>query len=217
MSVNGSDADGGCPKKCLGMASGIRTCDCIGTAREGNITGVLIDGMIPTIDTSQRGNWASQLFTIQASMTSYALGFRLQSHVKLQEVELYVLYCPAWQIGATTVNIYDSTTYPNFIRTAPSVGSVTLTSKMQNCENLTRVSIPLQTTLRVSSYFIEFTNPAQVHWLHIAEVRFSDQPIPTVTTGTTDPITAANPGTAIIILQQCKLLFMHVKFPIIIV
>ena len=181
----------------MGEASGIRRCDCIGTSREGTITGVLIDGMIPTIDTSQRGNWASQLFTIQTSMTSYALGFKFQNRVALQEVELYVLYCPAWQIGATTINVYDSTTYPSFIRAAPSVGSVTLTSNMQNCESLTRVSIPLQTTLRVSSYFIEFTNPTLIHWLHIAEVRFSDQPIPTVTTdGPTDPITEPSSGTA---------------------
>ena len=161
----------------------------MGTSREGNITGVLIDGMIPTIDTSQTGNWASQLFTVKASMTSYALGFRFQSHVALQEMELYVLYCPAWQIGATTINVYDSTTYPSFIKTVPSVGSVNLTSNMQNCESLTRVSIPLQTTLRVSSYFIEFTNPTQVHWLHIAEVRFSDQPIPNSTITTTLAIT----------------------------
>ena len=159
----------------------------MGTSREGDIAGVLFDGMIPTIDTSQRGNWASQLFTIQASMTSYALGFRFQSRVALQEVELYVLYCPDWRIGATTINVYDSTTYPSFTRVLPNVGSVTLTRNMQNCENLTRVSIPLQTTLRLSSYFIEFTNPTQVHWLHIAEVRFSDQPIPTSST-TTDPV-----------------------------
>ena len=196
--MNGSDSDGGCPQECVGEASGIRRCDCIGTEREGTITGVLIDGMIPTIDTSQRGNWASQLFTIQTSFTSYALGFTLQSCVALQEVELYVLYCPAWQIGATTINVYDSTTYPSFTRTAPSVGSVTLTSNMQNCESLTRVSIPLQATLRVSSYFIEFTNPTLIHWLHIAEVRFSDQPISTVTTVTYDPtdpvIEPSNPG-----------------------
>ena len=46
--MNGSDADGGCPQKCVGEASGIRRCDCMGTAREGHITGVLIDGMIYT-------------------------------------------------------------------------------------------------------------------------------------------------------------------------
>ena len=191
--MNGSDADGGCPQECMGEANGIRRCDCIGTAREGTITGVLIDGMIPTIDTSQRGNWASQLFTVQLGTTSYALGFRLQSRVALQEVELYVLYCPAWQIGATTINVYDSTTYPSFIRTAPGVGSVNLTSNMQNCSSLTRVSIPLQTTLRVSGYFIEFTNPTLIYWLHIAEVRFSDQPIPTLSTDPTDPV--IEPGT----------------------
>ena len=56
-----------------GNATGIRRCDFIGTSREGNITGVLIDGVIPTIDTHQRGNWAFQLFTVQGSVTSYAL------------------------------------------------------------------------------------------------------------------------------------------------
>ena len=76
VSVNESDADGGCPQECVGEASGIRRCDCIGTASEGTITGVLIDWVMPTIDTSQRGNWASQLFIVQASMTSYSLGFR---------------------------------------------------------------------------------------------------------------------------------------------
>ena len=134
--MNGSDADGGCPQECVREASGIRRCDCMGTSSEGTITGVLIDGMIPTIDTSQRGNWTFQLFTVQTSMPSYTLGFRFQSRVALQEVELYVLYCPAWQIGATTINVYDSTTYPIFTRTVPSVGSVTLTSNMQNCESL---------------------------------------------------------------------------------
>ena len=185
--MNGSDADGGCPQECVGEPSGIRRCDCMGTAREGTITGVLIDGVIPTIDTSQTGNWTYQLFTIQGSVSSYALGFRFLSRVTLQEAEMYVLYCPAWRIGATTINVYDSASYPSFIRGVPSVGSVTLTSNMQNCESLIRVSIPLQTTFRVSSYFIEFTNPTLIHWLHIAEVRFSDHPILTVTTATYDP------------------------------
>ena len=190
--MNGSDADGGCPQECVGEASGIRRCDCMGTSSEGTITGVLIDGTIPTIDTSQRGNWASQLFTVPVNAISYALGFRFKSRVALQEVELYVLHCPAWQIGATTINVYDSTTYPSFTRTVPIVGSVNLTSTMQNCESLTRVSIPLQTTLRVSSYFIEFTNPMLIGRLHIAEVRFSDQPI--ATDIPTDPISEPSSG-----------------------
>ena len=67
--MNGSDADGGCPQECVGEASGIRRCECIGTASEGTVTGMLIDGMIPTIDTSQRGNWASQMFIVQSKYT----------------------------------------------------------------------------------------------------------------------------------------------------
>ena len=46
--MNGSDDDGRCPRECVGEASGIWRCDCMGTEREGTITGVLIDGMIPT-------------------------------------------------------------------------------------------------------------------------------------------------------------------------
>ena len=137
----------------------------MGTSREGTITGVLIDGMIPTIDTSQRGNWTSQLFTIQ---TVYILGFRFQSHVALQEVEMYVLLLSMYMTSHHT----QASLEQHLV-----CGSMKLTSNMQNCENLTRVSIPLQTTFRVSSYFIEFTNPMQVHRLYIAEVRFSDQSI----------------------------------------
>ena len=152
--------------------------------------------MIPTIDTSQRGNWASQLiYCAKQVSTSYALGFRFQNLITLEEVELYVFYCFVWQIGATTVNVYDSTTYPSFIRTAPSVGSVNITSDMQTVKPSLESPFSLQTTLKVSSYFIEFTNPTQIHWLHIAEMRFSDQLIPTVTTDdTTDPITKPSSG-----------------------
>ena len=34
VSVNGSDADGGCLQECVGEASGIRRCDCIGKSLE---------------------------------------------------------------------------------------------------------------------------------------------------------------------------------------
>ena len=55
---------------------------------------------------------------------------------------------------------------------------MTLTSDRQNCDSLTRVSIPLETR-STSIYFIEFHNPsgAVIQWVHVAEVRFSDQPL----------------------------------------
>ena len=84
----------------------------MGTSREGTITGVLIDGMIPTIDTSQKGNWASQLFTIQTSMPS------LYPRVQVPE-----LCCTSrgGDVCTTTINVYDFASYPSFTRAAPSV------------------------------------------------------------------------------------------------
>jgi hypothetical protein len=178
----------------VGVSSGITTCDC-GTVNttigEESITGVLIDGVIPTsIDTLGERNaagdlvWASPLFTVRGSADTVTLGFRFPASVVLREVELYLFHCPAWGIGAERVIIHNGASFPQFI--SSSIGSVTLTSDMENCTSLTRVSIPLTT-----SYFIEFTNISgdQIEWVHIGEVRFSDQS--TTTTATTNPTTDA--------------------------
>ncbi len=44
MSVNGSDPKGGCPTDCVGVVSGIKRCDCIGT-RDVRETGFLVDAL----------------------------------------------------------------------------------------------------------------------------------------------------------------------------
>ena len=49
-----------------------------------------------------------------------------------------------------------------------------VTSDMQNCTSLTRVSIPLQMATSTSSYFIEINSVSErIEWVHIAEVRFN--------------------------------------------
>ncbi len=79
MSVNGSDPNGGCPTDCVGVVSGRERCDCADT-RDVTQTGFLVDGMVPTINASQSGGtWASQLFTISGTMTTYRIGFRFQN------------------------------------------------------------------------------------------------------------------------------------------
>ena len=51
-----------------------------------------------------------------------------------------------------------------------------MTSDMQDCTSLTRVSIPLQMATSTSSYFIEINSVSgTIEWVHIAEVRFSGQ------------------------------------------
>ena len=155
--MNGSDATGGCPQACIETISTNTNCDCA-------INGVIIDGVVPTLDTSQRGTWATQLLTVRGNTQNIRIGFEFQNTVMLCEVELYLFYCPSWNIGRSpvgtnTINIYNALTFPIFINSfGGSVGSVALTSDMANCESLTRVSIPLLLARRTLFYFIEFTN-----------------------------------------------------------
>ncbi len=157
MSVNGSDPNGGCPTDCVGVVSRIRRCDCA-DIRYITETGFLVDGIVPTINTGQSGGtWASQLYTISGAMTIYRIGFRFQNSVTLREVELYIFFCPAWGIGAATITISTSVSFPVFIQ-LESVGSVTLTSDMVDCVS-TRINIPIQVTMgSISKYFIKFTD-----------------------------------------------------------
>ncbi len=190
MSVNGSDPNGGCPTDCVGVVSGIERCDCVDT-RNVTETGFLVDG-IPTINAGQSGGtWASQLYTISGVMTTTRIGFRFQNSVALREVELYIFFCPAWDIGTATITISTSVSFPTFIQ-LESVGSVTLTSAMVDCVSLTRINIPIQVTMgSTSSYFIEFTDPMTSQGVYIGEVRFSDEPISTPASPT-NPVTNPN-------------------------
>ena len=191
--MNGSSANGGCPSPCVGVVSSITTCDCgtHSTLGEEAITGVLIDG-IPTINILMRGTagdvtWAAPLFTVRGSTDTVILGFRFPASVVLHEVELYLFHCPAWGIGAERIVIHNGASFPHFIRVFDSIGSVGLTSDLHNCTSLIRVSIPLQMARSTTQCFIEFTNPSGdlIEWVHIAEVRFSDQPTPTTIATTT--------------------------------
>ena len=64
FSVNGSSSTGGCqPESCVMIPIGstsINGCDCPDNTP---VNGTLIDGVIPSIDTTQQG-WARELFTV---------------------------------------------------------------------------------------------------------------------------------------------------------
>ena len=207
--MNGSDANGGCPHACVRSNS---YCDCAGTAGAGTLTGVIIDGVVPTLDTSQRGTWATQLLTVRGNTQNIRIGFQFQNPVMLREVELYLFYCPSWNIGGspvgtTTINIYKAILFPIFVDSfGGSVGSVTLTSDMANCESLTRVSIPLQGARSTLIYFIEFTNPRQsIEWIHIAGVRFSDEIIIVIPSPSPSPQNIMGASSD----STCELLYYH--------
>ncbi len=149
-----------------------RFCDCNGLLNA--VNGSIIDGIVPTIDVSQRG-WASQLYTVHRAVTSHAIGFRFSRSFMLKEVELNIFPCIPWFIprSGLTINIHRSIVFPAFTSTPP-IGNITVTLQ-QNCESLETIYITTSSTSYSSIYFIEFTNPVAVGGIYIGEVMFRDQ------------------------------------------
>jgi hypothetical protein len=175
----GSSLDGDCPSSCTGIEMDIETCNCpIHSGLPSNATsGVLFDGVIPTLNTSSN-TWAAPLLTIATNMSTAEMLFQFESRVLLREIELYLFHCPSWEIGAESIAVYNSETFPSFVRTKSSnVGRVTLESSQENCESLTQVSIPLVNALSTIAYVIEFSNPDPLTRVYLAEARFSDDVI----------------------------------------
>ena len=90
----------------------INGCDCPGEG-EGSIpiSGVLIDGVIPSIDTTRHGSWASELFVVNRTSNerdSIKIGFQFSNEILLRSVEIAYLDCLIWGIGLTAVNVFSS-------------------------------------------------------------------------------------------------------------
>ena len=192
QSVNGSSSTGGCqPEGCVMMPIGSTTtngCDCPGT---GPISGVLIDGVIPSIDTTQRGTWASELFTVNGNgQDSLVIGFQFSDSFLLRQIEVTYLNCQIWGAGFLAVTIHSSNIFPTFLTAASTnIGMLSLANDTdQGCTSLRILSIPLQPTISIPTYFVEFTLGGSsinlLNWLHLAEIRFSDV-MPTVSIVTT--------------------------------
>ena len=187
QSVNGSSSTGDCqPESCVMMpisGTNINACDCPASTPA---SGVLIDGVIPSIDTTQQG-WASELFVVNRNgQDSFMIGFDFNDIVPLAYVEIVHLDCPIWGIGMSAVNVYSSNLFPTFTPTATTnIGQLSLAdNRDQSCTSLRTISIPLQPT-SLEFCFIEFTfggsSTRPINRLYLAEIRFSDM-VPTTTT-----------------------------------
>ena len=177
-SQNGSDANGGCPQVCV-LSNMV--CDCTGQTTD--ISGItLINDVVPTFESDVPGAWASDLYTL-IIQTTYPLGFQFDIAMAfaLREVELYLFFCPSWNIPqqALTISVYRSLLFPDFL--PPSelspLGNVTLTGDQQNCASLTRISITTQTDRADTNYFIVFSSATTVGGIYIGEVKFNSEHI----------------------------------------
>ena len=161
-------------------------CDC--TEQTTDISGVtLINDVVPTFVSDVPGAWASDLYTVFASRNYYTLGFQFDVTMAfaLREVELYLFFCPSWDIPqeSLTINVYRSLLFPAFQPPSglPPLGNVTLTSDQQNCNSLTKIVITTQTDAAYTNYFyfIVFSYSTTVGGVYIGEVKFSAQLIST--------------------------------------
>ena len=145
--MNGSNSTGGCPQNCVMMplsGTTINGCDCPGTTPA---SGVLVDGDIPSIDTTQPGTWASGLFVVNRNgRDSIVIGFQFSSSFFLRYAELTYFDCPLLGTGALTINVYSSFIYPSFITAASTkIGAFSLVADNSlGCASLILEHSPFQ-------------------------------------------------------------------------
>ena len=145
---------------------------------------------IPSIDTTQHGTWARELFTVNRNGQSLAMiGFAFSSQFSLRTTEIVLFQCPIQGIGITGIKVYSSFLFPQFIVAASILLTMLNSPPSENCQSLSTISIPVQPPLAsYNLYFIEFlytggSSVLQLNWLHLGEVRFSDHYMsPTVAT-----------------------------------
>ena len=184
--MNGSASNGGCTNSTTTSVTGVSLC------LSGSSS--LVDGAVPTLPSSLVGmsNWAAGLFTVNRNeKTVIEIGFQLRRPA-IERIELDLFNCPEWGIAAPNITVYEYRLFPATLPTrrhATCLGSVT-TLDSTSCDSITTVLIPLQQTVNLMTYYLEFTfdEAPSVQWVHLAEVRFfnSTPPTPTTTTMSTD-------------------------------
>ena len=207
-SVNGSSSTGGCPGICLKIpiaGTTVDGCDCEGSLSS-PARGILIDDIIPNIDTTQREMWASELFVVNRNhQNSFQIGFEFNTNFYLRNLEVTYLDCQIWGAGISSINVYSSHVFPTFLSVASTrIGVLSLIDDTsQSCTSLTTASISVQQWESSSSFYVEFSfvGGSSIHplnWLHLAEIKFSDVDPPRIVSTTTN-----EGNTKLVAQQQC--------------
>ncbi len=174
QAVSGSDAKGGCAMECVQ----IDRCQCPdGVA----INSALIDGVCPASVDHTDPEYARDFFTVSRNGDdSVLIGFKWDNRFILRGVELKLFNCETLFTNVHTINVWRSIIFPSFSTMSVTlVGSYVSNENVINCNYVTTIVIPTNTTSSSSNYFIEFTFPPgdSNTGVYIAEVQFSDSTI----------------------------------------
>ena len=182
-SVNGSDAAMGCsdPMVSNGMVSCFSHSD----------TGFLTDGHVPEVQLNT-SDWAAELVTIQRvngnEMIYYdnvLLTFQFSTNVAITAIYIDLMLCPYSGIGAYGITIFgsDSLTFEYDLETMEPKADFLVTYRpiQTTCEcKMSTIVVRIQTGERAHPVFhiVFFFADLPHQWIHVGEVRFSNEPVP---------------------------------------
>ena len=148
---------------------------------------ILTDGLFPTVSTST-ADWASELVTI--NFDHVLLTFEFGAYVHIAAVYIDLLLCPEWGIGAPVIFIYTSTSV-YFEWLSPIETNADYVAQFHPIQtactcSMSTVVIPIQGGEVVMPVWHLCVTESQINefeWLHVAEVRFSNVPVPGIQQG----------------------------------
>ena len=155
-------------------------------------TSCVLDGNIPSINTNDP-NWASQLETVRKNDANdditfdhVVLTFSFSQSITLRLVELYLLYCPEWKIGAPFISLYGDhgLEFTHNITTSSDFLDRYRVSecKLSSCDSLSLFNLNVRNgEPAYSTYHIVVSRMTTIDWVHVGEVRFFDEPANEIT------------------------------------
>ena len=154
--TNGSQVNGSCPASCV---LGTTLCQC----SDGHTSGLHIDGIIPDINTSNRGSWANQLFAICKNEKKLPIGFQFHEPVLITSVELILFVCYEWNIPQLQFNVTISTSALITPLAGSILGNLEVDMNEANCNSLTRLTIDLNSNMTSMNYIVKFISLAPLN------------------------------------------------------
>lgn len=134
-------------------------------------TGVLFDGIIPTLNELNGSIWASQILTLQTTTNvGITFNFTADNYVGFKKTEIIIFNCPQWGISIQTIRLY---TLKNGTLLAVHNVDPTLSS----CDSFIRVCLSYKVSSASQVIYVQLDLGLDSNWAHIAEIEFSNSDI----------------------------------------